>query len=100
MVPSGSVTPLAVSDVVAADEVVDCGRGETVVAVSRTSIEVHASEVAIATSAEVVGMVTEATEVMLTAATPVEVAMRAIELALLLTLHAHFLDEIIVELEK
>lgn len=98
MVPSGSVTPLAVSDAVGADEVVEAATGE-IVAVSTTSTELVASEVVTSTPGEVVGIVTEAAEV-LTAATPTEEVARRAELDLVLALHADFLDEVMVELEK
>ena len=98
VVPSGSVTPLAVSEAVAAEEVVEAATDETV-AVTRGSAEVVASEVA-TTLGEVVGMATKAAEVALTAPTALgEVARTASELVLLLALHADFLDEVAVVLE-
>ena len=65
------------------------------------STEADASVVGIATSGEVVGIITDAAEVVLIAVTPLdEVARLATELVLLLALHADFLEEVMVELEK
>jgi len=76
VVPFGSVTPLEVSDAIGADEVVAATSETTGVAVSMILAGVVASEVAD------------------------EVARTASELVLLLALHADFLDEVMVELEK
>jgi hypothetical protein len=78
VVPSGSETPVAVSDAVAADEVVEA---ETMM------------------PGDTVGIVTDAAELVLTAAMPMEEVVRTPrEVELDLALHADFLDEVMVEL--
>jgi hypothetical protein len=94
VVPFGSETPLAASVAVGADKVV-------AVTVWMASTEVDTSVGGTMTPGEVVGIVTDAVEEVLIAATPLdEVARIAIELVLLLALHADFLEEVMVELEK